>query len=100
VDGHFQGAAEVLYAIGFAKCFHRNGRVQLLVGTNCMEVDVEDVTTQWVVLDLLNQGQAIGTLATIRNLEVDQDVLTGRWASRRLSSFSSSCRFWFGRSFP
>jgi hypothetical protein len=79
----FQKAAEVPDAGCFTERFDRDLGMELLVGTHGMEIDVEHIAPNGVVLDFLDQREAVGRGAAVLDLEVHQDVLAGRMREQR-----------------
>lgn len=90
-------AAIGLDADGFASGLERNLGLDLLSHGDCVEIDVEDFSTDGMMLDLLDEGEAVGDLGSVGDLEFDEDILT-HGMSEKLVDFLAG-DFEVGRSF-
>ena len=72
----FQGAAAGLDAQGFAHAVHRNGEDHFFVFSDFVQINMEQLVGKDVVLNLLDDGQAVG-LGVALDGEIEQDVFGG-----------------------
>ena len=71
-----QQTAEIFHTIGLPNWLDRDFSMQHLICGHLKKIDMKDISTNRMVLHLLNEGKLAGIAALAGDLKLDEDIFT------------------------